>query len=291
MYNVSSRMRIIGSYLKSKEGGTGKAKYLKPLKELVEGLSHETFVFFDTETTGLDQHTDQVTEIAAVAVRGSDFGEIDSMQARAALTDGTLRKIEEQKAGVGLPKDKRHMTVEQVLEMNKYHDSKTPVRPEFDILNEFKDFCTKHDGLIVGHNAEFDLRMVGTKVGRIPNRGVWDTMLFARFFFHPMLLALEETGDEKAKEILTGIRNMKGKPQATLGKVLQALGETIEGWHTALADVRSTVKAFRGIMHYVQGHLDVSDTASYGKYQAKAFKLVRDYKKGLVNRNENPGKI
>lgn len=291
MYNVSSRMRIIDSYLKSVEGGTGKAKYLKPLKELLDGLSRETFIFFDTETSGLDQHKDQVTEIAAICVRGPDFQEVDSMQGRATLGESTLRRIDEQKAGRELPKDKRHMTVEDVLKMNKYYESGLEERPEQDILKEFKDFCGRHNGLIVGHNAEFDMRMVGTRVGHVPCRGVWDTMLFAKFFFHPMLLALEEAGDEEAKKILTAIRNSKGRPQSTLGKVLEALGETIEGWHTALADVRSTVKAFRGILNYVRDHLDVAGTDSYGRYQSRAFKVVRDYNRGLGDRGANPGKV
>jgi DNA polymerase III epsilon subunit-like protein len=271
--------------------GTGKSKYLEPLKKILDGLSNETFVFFDTETTGLDQHDDQITEIAAVAVRGPDFEEIDSMEAKASLNDDTLRRIEEQKAGVGLPKDKRHKTVAEILEMNRYYDGESKGRPENDILIEFKDFCEKYNPVLVGHNPEFDLRMVGTKVGRIPNRGVWDTMLFARFFFHPMLLALEETGDPEAAKILSGIRGSKGTPHATLGKVLQALGQSIEGWHTALADVRSTVKAFRGIMDYVRAHLDLASTEAYGRHQSRAFKVVRDYKRGLVDRGENPGKI
>lgn len=282
-------MRIIESYLRSVEGGTGKSKYLGPLKKLLDGLSMETFVFFDTETSGLNQHADQVTEVAAVAVRGENFQELDSMQARAALTESTLKRIEDQKAGIGLPKEKRIMTIEDVLKFTHYHESELDARPEMDILNEFKGFCVKHNGLLVGHNAEFDMRMIGTKVGRVPNRGVWDTMLFARFFFHPMLLALEETGDEKAKEILSGIRNSKGKPQATLGKVLQSLGKNIEGWHTAMADVRSTLEAFRSIMQYVRDHIDLAETEAFGKYQSKAFKVVRDFKRSKST--ENPGKI
>ena len=289
MYDLSSRMRIIESYLRTSEGGTGKSKYLAPLKKLVDGLSSDTFVFLDTETTGLDQHADQVTEIAAVAIKGPNFDQIDSMHSRAALNESTLKRIEDQKEGKDLPKEKRHKTVAEILQMNQYHESKLEARPEAEILNEFKDFCGKHNGLLVGHNAEFDLRMIGTKVGHVPNRGVWDTMLFAKFFFHPMLLALEETGDPKAKEILAGIRNAKGKPQATLGKVLQALGETIEGWHTAMADVQSTVKAFRSILQYVREHIDLAETEAYGRYQSKAFRIMRDYKKDRGR--ENPGTI
>lgn len=289
MYDVFSRMRIVEGYLRSSEAGTGKVKYLAPLKQLIDGLSGELFVFFDTETTGLDQHADQVTEIAALAVKGPNFDQVGSMHARAALTDSTLHKIEQQRAGKSLPKGKKPMTVEDILKMTRYYESTMEVRPEMEILNEFKDFCTKHNGLLVGHNPEFDLRMISTRVGRLPNRGVWDTMMFARFFFYPMLLALEESGDEKSKDIMSGIRNVKGNPQATLGKVLQALGDKAEGWHTAMADVQSTVKAFRGILGYVQEHIDLAEAEAYGRYQAKAFRLVRDFKKGKGV--GNPGTI
>jgi len=274
----SRRLRVVDTYLK-KMAGTGKTKYLGPLKELLDGLSRETFIVFDTETTGLDQHDHQVTEIAAVAVKGSELQKIDSMHARAALTPDTMKQIEDQKSGENLPEDKRHKTVEEVLKMNKYEDSDLEARPEHDILSEFKEFCSKHNALIVGHNPEFDLRMVGTKVGRIPNRGVWDTMMFARFFFYPMLEALEDSGDETAAKVLSGIRNAKGRPQATLGKVLQALGVPIQGWHTAMADVESTVKAFQAIMAYVKEHIDVADTEGYRKHMSRAFKRVRDFKR------------
>jgi len=282
-----STMRIVESYLKSMEGGTGKAKYLEKLEKLVNGLSRETFIFFDTETTGLDQHLDQITEIAAAAVKGPDFKIVDTMHGRAALSDKTYKRIEDQRAGIDVPDDPKFKTVEQILKMTRYHDNPAQARPELEILNEFKEFCAKHNGVIVGHNAEFDMRMVGTKVGKIPNRGVLDTMLFARFFFHPMLMALEEAGDEKAKEILTGVRDLKGKPKATLGMTLQALKIPIEGWHTSVADVESTVAAFRGILQYVQEHLETAETESYKKHQAEAFKRVRDYKLGP--RSGNPG--
>jgi len=282
----SRRLWVVDAYLK-KMAGTGKAKYLGPLKELLDGLSRETFIIFDTETTGLDQHTHQVTEIAALAVRGTELQKIDSMHARAALTEDTIRQIEEQKAGDRLPKDKRHKTVEEVLEMTRYKDSPLEARPEMNILREFKEFCSKHNALIIGHNPEFDFKMVATKVGRIPNRGVWDTMMFARFFFYPMLEALEATGDEKAAKVLSDIRNDKGRPQATLGKVLQALGIPIQGWHTAMADVESTAKAFQAIMAYAREHIDVADTEQYRKHMSKAFKRVRDFKRG--GRKGNPG--
>ena len=264
--------------------GIGKSKYLGSLKDMLRDLSSKTFIFFDTETTGLDQHLDQITELSAVAVHGPDFEIADKMQARAALSEVTLRRMEEQKA---LPPDPKKWTVERALALTKYNESTLEARPEEDVLREFKEFCTSHPAMIVGHNAEFDMRMVGTKIGKIPNQGVWDTMLFARFYFHPMLQVLENTGDETAKEILSGIRDAKGKPQATLGKVLQALGISIDGWHTALADVMSTVKAFQGILKYVQDHVNLADDPSYKAYQSKAFKRVLDFKRDKYR--GNPG--
>ena len=204
----SRRLWVVDSYLK-RMAGTGKAKYLGPLKQLLDGLSRETFVIFDTETTGLNQHDHQVTEIAAIAVKGPDLQKIDSMHARATLTEATRKQIEDQKFGDNLPKDKWYKTVEEVLKMTGYEDSKLEARPEMEILQEFKEFCKKHNALIVGHNPEFDLKMVATRVGPIPNRGVWDTMMFARFFFYPMLEALEDIGDETAAKVLSGIRDRK----------------------------------------------------------------------------------
>jgi len=283
----SRRLRVVEAYLE-RMAGTGKAKYLGPLRELLDRLSSETFIFFDTETTGLDQHTHQVTEVAAVAVRGPDLKKIDSMHARAALTDQTRRQIEQQKVGENTPADKRHMTVEDVLKMTRYEESGLEARPEMEVLREFKDFCARHNALLVGHNPEFDLRMVATKVGRIPNRGVWDTMLFARFFFYPMLEALEASGDATAAKVLSGIRNAEGRPSATLERVLQALGVKIEGWHAAMSDVESTVTAFRAIMGYVREHIDVADTEEYRRHLGRAFKRVRDFKRG--DRRGNPGR-
>lgn len=221
-------------------------KYLKNPLDFVNEYRGETFIFFDTETTGLDPRKGQVVEIAAIAVSGKYMGVLNKFHAKIKLTPETLEQIQEEKWTVP------DFGVEKCLELNRYHELNMKEQEEHVALNAFKKFVEKFDGYIVAQNAEFDMGFVTNITGPIKSRGVLDTMLICRMMFLPALKEMASRGDVKAKESLVRMQQRKNFYSSRLGDILKGLGIEIEGWHAALADVFSTIKAFKGMMSYLE---------------------------------------
>lgn len=257
----------------------GKAKYLVPPQELFNRLKGETFIFFDTETTGLYANVVQVTEIAAMAVRGDTFQEIDKFHEKIKLSDKTLAKAKceaERKS-----KGEQFFGVDDCLKLQGYNPNDPDLRVEEDALNGFYDFCAKHNAILVAQNAPFDLSMINSKIDKkVPNRGVFDTKLFMRFYIIPALLALKEKGDKEAETVLGVItRTNKGetKIHSTLKDVLKVFNVDIKNWHGAFADVMSTIEALKNIIQYFEKNPEVHKEEIYKQEQAKAFRNEREH--------------
>ncbi|MBQ5998659.1 MAG: 3'-5' exonuclease [Treponema sp.] len=134
--------------------------------------SNETFVAFDTETTGLSPDTNRVIEIGAVkfnsnGILGSYNNLVNPNQPIppeiTALTSITERMIQNE-------------------------------RKIFQILPEFLDFIK--DSIIIGHNIQFDIRFLNAECLRngfppIKNDAI-DTLMFSRWAF-PELKRYKQT--------------------------------------------------------------------------------------------------
>jgi DNA polymerase III alpha subunit (gram-positive type) len=257
----------------------GKAKYLVPPKDLFNKLKGETFIFFDTETTGLYPKVVQVTELAAIAVKGEDFQEIDKIHGKIKLTEKTKAraqcevKVKEQLTARG----EKLFGIDECLKLQGYDPNDPELKEEENVLNDFYKFCEKHNAVLIAQNAPFDLSMINSKIDKkVPNRGVLDTKLFMRYYIIPALITLKEKGDKKAEEVL-GLITRKDKIHASLGDILKVFGIDIKGWHGAFADVQSTIEAFKNIVKYFDEHPDVHTEERYKKEQAKAFKEEREH--------------
>jgi len=252
----------------------GITKYLDSPSQVFNRLKDETLLFFDTETTGLNPHQCQLTEIAAQVVRGPSFEVIDSFDRKIDLNEKTLNKIKEESEG---HKDPKKMTVEQILKMNRYHDNTKKSESEDKVLNDFYDFCKKYNPIIVAQNAKFDLDFVNTRGDKkIPNKGVYDTMLMARYWFIPAVKTLSEKDVLKEKIRSRIITDDKGKIRSTLGNLIKAFAEKISGWHRAIDDVKSTVKAFQKIMNYFEEYKDVHEEDKYKSEMGKALRRQKE---------------
>lgn len=259
----------------------GKMKYLIPPQDLFKKLKGETFIFFDTETTGLYPKVVQVTELAAIAVNGDNFQEIDKIHGKIKLTEKTKAralcdvKVKEQVTARG----EKMFGVEDCLKLQGYDPNDPELREEETVLNDFYKFCEKHNAILVAQNAPFDLAMINSKITKkVPNRGVLDTKLFMNFYIIPSLITLKEKGDKKSEDILKLITR-KEKIHSTLGDILKVFGIDIKGWHGAFADVQSTIEAFKNIVKYFEEHPDVHTEEKYKQEQAKAFVKEREHQK------------
>lgn len=255
------------------------AKQLSGIKDprnIFAELKGKDMVFFDVETTGLNQHENQITQIAAIQVRGEDLQQLEIFHKKIALTSKTKEQILQDKSKEG----EKEWTVTDALKHTKYDELKMPESEETAALKEFKDFCEETPAYLIAHNASFDLKMIGTRIGKINNLGVYDTMMFARLFYIPALKALAEAGDEKSQRVVSTMTSKSGKVSSALGNIAKGLGIDISGAHTALADTQNTVEIFRQMGDYIENKAEEflsSDT--YEQERQKAVLKEREYKK------------
>jgi len=264
MNRVAKILRIAG-YLWS----------VKDPRQIFSEIKGKDIIFFDTETTGLDQHDNQITQIAAIRVHGDNFKNAGTFHKKIDLTEKTKQQIENQKETT----DGKIWTVSKALENTKYNEINMPATEEMTALEEFKEFCEKNPSYLVAHNAKFDMSMIGTRVGKIKNLGVHDTMMFARMFFIPALKALSAEGDEKAKKAVQAMTNSKGKVSSTLGNVAKGLGVQISTAHTAIGDVETTVRVLEAIMNYIEDKAETIESGVYEEERQKSISKERYFNK------------
>jgi len=245
---------------------------MKTFKQFYEGhlpytrnpfdtLAGKELVFFDTETTGLSPGNSQITEIAALIINGDTLEEVSKFHVHIKLDDETLQRIEDEKDS------KRKFTVERILDMTNYYNSKATAS-EAEAIQGLSEFIPQ-DAILVAHNASFDLKMVNTRArvnGVTPISHfskVMDTLMMSRQFFLPASQELEADGDTEAKrylDVLTKKWNWKKTKRAvlssSLGDLAKALMQDLTDWHQALADVRGTIELFKKFKEFFDNHFD-----------------------------------
>lgn len=143
-----------------------------PYASLLQATEEGTLIIFDCETTGTDPAVDDIVEISAYKVRGGEL----------------------------------------VAKFHKYLRPRKPVGDSVFIHNITDEFLAEHgedchqalksflefigDGLLIGHNVTFDIRMVQSacqRCGLLADRKQWaDTLSLARRFIATNSYKLEE---------------------------------------------------------------------------------------------------
>ena len=118
-------------------------KFLKDYKQMFRLVkSGETFVAFDTETTGLSAENCRIIEIGAVKFNST----------------GVISRFST------LINPQQHIPV-QITQITHIDDSMVKDKPVIkDILSEFLDFLS--DSIVIGHNVQFDLRFLKAECER-----------------------------------------------------------------------------------------------------------------------------
>lgn len=144
--------------------------------------SEQELVFFDLETTGLDQASDQIIEIGAVKVRGGK----------------EVRRFEQfcrLKEGARLPEFISALTGITPLDLE-------PAEPVDQVVDEFLQFAGESP--LLAHNSSFDEGFLRKALhGQLTN-AVYDTLELARIFFPDLqshsLVALVDSLEIKKEE-------------------------------------------------------------------------------------------
>ncbi|NOY89229.1 MAG: WYL domain-containing protein [FCB group bacterium] len=134
-------------------------------EQISEYLQQQTFVAFDTETTGMWAPINQLVEIAAVK-----FKLVDSQKEEFQSLVNPEREI---------PQD--------VIEIHGITNEMVKNAPTLkSILTQFRDFCG-NDSILIAHNAPFDISFIGNSLNRLGLKGgknlILDTVdIYRRFF-------------------------------------------------------------------------------------------------------------
>lgn len=231
----------------------------------LEGLADSnTFIFLDTETTGLGGHTkQQLTQISAVATKFNfstlKFKNISTFDNKIKLSEDIINSRSKEE-------------LEKKLIFNHYDDGDYEYIDEKECLNEFFTWLEKHHNpLLVIQNASFDMDMLCGRSGIKLKYPVLDTKQILQMFIIPIIQKMSET-EVEFREILTKIGTSErdhGLTSSSMSKWGPFFDINMSGYHDALTDCYITIEMFLSIVKYIQKykHINIS------KYQVERIRV------------------
>jgi len=225
-----------------------------PVSDILQNIKryeNSIWVFFDTETTGLNPENTQLLEIAGIAVRPS-------------FTDGDAKVLA------------------------KYHDTTSGAEyiEESEAISGFIKFIdrlsSEGEVILVAHNATFDRKFISVRSKKyslpiIKNKTI-DTLQVMEEIFYPLLIVADEA------DILPKIK-MKFGVSFSLGIISKALNISVDNWHSALADVQMLIKTTQAVVNMLEKNPDLDVRSGYEK-AIKAKRRKQQWIKKLKESNE-----
>ena len=250
--------------------------------ELLDGYADNTWIFFDTETTGLHPKSAQLTEIGAIAVDPNDWAAdasvLGQFNEKIKLTPETLGAIEQQSAED--PETRKGKSIQDILSMTRYEEEDRAYGDEQEIIDQFFEFVESFPNpLMIAQNAAFDLRMLSVRSsGKLPRYPVLDTKQLMDLYLLPLLRTQTqaEQGDPEAQALLDKLYVNKGNwghHSTSMGIVSDAYGINIDDWHSALADVKMMMEMYRMVVQTIQHGMGVDISKEHEKAVALQKKL------------------
>ena len=276
---------LLRSYIRRKILTENKlsGRTIEGVLNLLDGYASNTWIFFDTETTGMHPKSAQLTEIGAIAVDpntwDSEASILDQFNEKMKLTDETERLLndpesEERKAWEkGNQSARRPLKDPQaILSMTRYGEQGREYGDEQEVLDQFFDWADQFPNpLFIAQNASFDLKFLNVRSGgKLPKYPVLDTMQLMQYYLIPLLKtqAKAEEGDPGAQALLNKLyikRGNWGYHSSSMGVVSKAYGINIDDWHNALADVKMMMEMYRNVVETIRKGMNVDISAEQGK--------------------------
>ena len=141
---------------------------IEQLFDKLKDFGDNTWIFFDTETTGFKPETAQLTEIAAVAAYPNNW-QFEEVEAEKGLFYDKIKLNPETLAGFEASDDPK---AKYPLELTRYgmpsdeYRQKYPkgMPNEVDVIKEFLAYVEKQPNpVLVAQNAEFDINFIQTR--------------------------------------------------------------------------------------------------------------------------------
>lgn len=232
--------------------------------------SKHTFVFFDTETTGLNRAGgNQLTQVGAIATffnpENLRFAEIDNFNEHIRLSSDIQSQVDAEK-DLELPEDPNELkkmlstSKKAILKFNHYDiDKSVMYDDELTVLAKFEDFLDNQGPVVLlAHNAPFDLSFVEvSQMFKDANREVFDTLDFFKRTFYPILTKI--SGEYKdRKELLDKFGERKSGALVNLISGFSNASELqakLNMSHEAVQDCRNTMEVFEKGLLAIYQHL------------------------------------
>ena len=263
---------------------------IQQLFEKLKDFGDNTWIFFDTETTGFKPESAQLTEIGAISAKPDNwqFAEVEAEQG---MFYDKIKLNPETLAGFEASDDP---AVKYPLELTRYGMPSDEYREKYpkgmpneeDILKQFVSYLeSQPNPVLVAQNAEFDVNFIQKRADlyNIPvdmrAYPIFDTMMLIKLWHNSLIKTLADSGDERAQTILQAL-TVTGKfgdyVSASMGPVSKAYEISTDDWHNALADVKMMMGMTKAIFMALQASSDVD----ISKYQGRTAWGLRKKKQG-----------
>tara|TARA_R110002153_G_scaffold157672_3_gene309735 strand:+ start:2762 stop:3628 length:867 start_codon:yes stop_codon:yes gene_type:complete len=267
---------------------------LQGVLNLLEGYASNTWIFFDTETTGLEPSSSQLTEIAAIAVDPNTWNSnatiLDQFNEKIKLTPASDRLLNdpgssERKAWEKSNKTGRHpmKDPQAILSMTRYGEQGRAFSDEQIVLDEFFEWAASFSNpMFIAQNASFDLKFLNVRsAGKLPKYPVLDTKQLMEMYLIPLLKtqAQAEQGDTASRQLLDKLyvkRGNWGFHSTSMGVVSKAYGISVDGWHNALVDVKMMMSMYKNVVNTLKDGMEIDISKEHGKViNAKKRRMYR----------------
>ena len=263
---------------------------IQQLFEKLKDFGDNTWIFFDTETTGFKPESAQLTEIGAISAKPDNW-QFTEVEAEQGMFYDKIKLNPETLAGFEASDDP---DVKYPLELTRYGMPSDEYREKYpkgmpneeDILKQFVSYLeSQPNPVLVAQNAEFDVNFIQKRADlyNIPVNmrayPIFDTMMLIKLWHNSLIKTLADSGDERAQTILQAL-TMTGKfgdyVSASMGPVSKAYEISTDDWHNALADVKMMMGMTKAIFMALQASSDVD----ISKYQGRTAWGLRKKKQG-----------
>jgi DNA polymerase III epsilon subunit-like protein len=263
---------------------------IEQLFEKLKDFGDNTWIFFDTETTGFKPETAQLTEIGAIAAHPNNW-QFDEVEAEKGLFYDKIKLTPDTVAGFESSDDPK---AKFPLELTRYgmprdeYKEKYPkgMPDEVDVIKEFLAYVeSQPNPVLVAQNAEFDVNFIQTRAAfydldaNLRSYPIFDTMMLIKLWHNSLIKTLADGGDERAQTILQAL-TMTGKfgdyVTSSMGPVSKAYEISTDEWHNALADVKMMMEMTKVIFMALQEASDID----ISKYQGRTAWGLRKKKHG-----------
>lgn len=239
------------------------SQFLQWLKE----NANRNWIFIDTETTGLDVHNGQLTQISSIVSEFNydtcNFSEISVYNKKIRLTDEIKNMM-----------DNTNSKIKKILSFNHYGQKGVKYHDEQDTIQDFYNWINQYDNaLLVIQNASFDMKFLNVRSNTIRiKKEVFDTKVILQLFYLPLIQKLAETSDEFKKlvfQIGTSERD-NGLISSSMSKVGPALGLDMKNYHDGLTDCKITQKMMEKVLRLLKEYKNID----ISKYQIERIKTI-----------------